>query len=109
MNFYRYSFYFNFIFLDFILQADEKCISDLVDLYLAALYPNYFESTRAILLRQARDLCSHAFFADLSRFESEFLSPAAELIKVIKNASHNLSVSVFFFSSLIWHSTSSVF
>lgn len=63
-------------------------------MYLAALYPNYFESTRIVLLRQARDLLETTFYADLSRFEREFLSPAAELIKNIKNASHNLSVSV---------------
>lgn len=86
-----------------ILQADEKCISDLVDSYLAALYPNYFESTRAVLLRQARDLLETVFYADLSQFESEFLSPAAELIKIIKNASHNLAVSnkMALFSSIV--------
>lgn len=78
-------------------QADEKSICDLVDTYLAALYPNYFESTRAVLLGQARDLLKNEFHADLSRFEREFLSPAAELIRIIKNVSHNLVVSVFFF------------
>lgn len=83
-----------------ILQADEKTISDLVDMYLAALYPNYFESTRAVLLRQARDLLETVFYADLSRFESEFLSPAAELIKIMKNASHNLAVSKTMFCCL---------
>lgn len=65
-----------------------------MDEYLA-IYPNYFESTRAVLLRQARDLFETEFHADLSWFEREFLSPAAELIKIIKNSSHNLSVSVF--------------
>lgn len=66
-----------------------------MDEYLAKIYPNYFESTRAVLLRQARDLFETEFHADLSWFEREFLSPAAELIKIIKNSSHNLSVSVF--------------
>lgn len=68
-----------------------------MDVYLAAFYPNYFESTRAVLLRQARDLLETAFHGDLFRFEREFLSPAAEIIKIIKNASHNLSVSMFSF------------
>lgn len=69
-------------------------VANLVDRYLAAIYPNYFESTRALLLIQARDLLMCTFHADLSRFEREFLSPAAELIENVKNASCNLSVSV---------------
>lgn len=68
-------------------------MANLVDEYLQALYPDYFESTRAILLRQARDLLMCTFHADLSRFEREFLAPAAKLIGIVKKSSYNLSVS----------------
>lgn len=82
-----------FVFLLVILQANEKDINELVDIHLAALYPKYLESTRAVLVRQARDLLQTVFHGDLVRFEREFLSPSAEIIKTIKNASHDLSVS----------------
>lgn len=88
--------------MNLFLQPEEKCVCDLVDTYLAALYPDYFESTRAVLLGQARDLLKNAFHADLFRFEREFLSPAAEIIRLIKNVSHNLTVS-FFIYGLFWN------
>ncbi|XP_031619559.1 uncharacterized protein LOC116338443 isoform X2 [Contarinia nasturtii] len=74
-------------------MANEKDINELVDMHLAALYPKYLE-TRAILLRQARDLLQTTFHGDLVSFEREFLSPSAEIIKTIKNASHDLSNTV---------------
>lgn len=64
-----------------------------MDCHLGAIYPQYWESTRAVLVRQARDLLVCTFHGDLSRFEVEFLSPAAKLIEIVKCASCNLSVS----------------
>lgn len=77
-------------------MSENGVVGKLVDRYLAAHYPNYFESTRAPLLTQARDLLMHTFHGDLLRFETEFLSPAAELIENLKNRFCNLSVSVFY-------------
>lgn len=83
------------------VAGDGDGDGELVDRYLGAHYPNYFESTRAPLLRQARDLLLYAFHGDLLRFEKEFLSPAAELIETINATVCNLSVSVFYI--LIFH------
>lgn len=76
-------------------MSENGVVGKVVDRYLAALYPNYFESTRAPLLTQARDLLMHTFHGDLLRFEKEFLSPAAELIENIKHRFCSLSVSFF--------------
>lgn len=76
-------------------MSENDSVGELVDRYLAAHYPNYFESTRAPLLTQARDLLMHTFHGDLLRFEREFLSPAAQLIETVKHRFYNLSVSVF--------------
>lgn len=82
-----------FFILLYFLQAARNGVADLVDRHLGALYPQYLESTRAVLVRQARDLLVCTFHGDLSRFEREFLSPAAKLIEVVKCTSCNLSVS----------------
>lgn len=75
------------------LQTAETDLANLLDDYLAALYPNYFEAARPVLLEQARDLLRCSFRADLLRFEADFLSPAAKVIELVKNVSSNLLVS----------------
>lgn len=52
----------------------------LVDKHLSRFYPNYI-NTRAVLLRQARDLLICEFRGDLVKFTSEFLLPAEQLLQ----------------------------
>ncbi|XP_075229746.1 puratrophin-1-like isoform X2 [Lycorma delicatula] len=52
----------------------------LVDKHLSRFYPNY-NRTRAVLLRQARDLLICEFRGDLSKFTAEFLIPAEQLLQ----------------------------
>ncbi|RZF45669.1 hypothetical protein LSTR_LSTR010392 [Laodelphax striatellus] len=68
------------------LAADSESSQDkpsdleyLVDKHLSKFYPNY-SRTRAVLVRQARDLLVCEFGGDLARFGSEFVLPAAELL-----------------------------
>lgn len=64
----------------------QKCsVAHLVDHYLGKLYPDYESHTRTVLVRQARDLLLCTFHGDLRRFEVEFLEPAADILKQVKN------------------------
>lgn len=74
-------------------STTPNSVVDLVDRHLGPLYPYYWTAVRAVLVRQARDLLVCTFHGDLSRFERDFLSPAAKLIEIIKCESYNLSVS----------------
>ncbi|XP_039287246.1 LOW QUALITY PROTEIN: uncharacterized protein LOC111057901 [Nilaparvata lugens] len=56
--------------------SDLEC---LVDKHLSRFYPNY-SRTRAVLVRQARDLLVCEFGGDLARFSAEFILPAAQLL-----------------------------
>lgn len=58
----------------------------MVDRYLGHLYPEYLEHTRPVLIRQARDLLVCTFHGDLTKFEEEFLSPAAVIIDEAKRS-----------------------
>lgn len=59
-------------------------VSSLIDKYLGQLYPQYWEHTRDILIRQARDVFICTFHGDVTSFEEIFLSPAAVIIAKIK-------------------------
>lgn len=58
----------------------------MVDRYLGNLYPEYQEHTRPVLIRQARDLLVCTFHGDLTKFEDEFLAPAADIIDAAKRS-----------------------
>ncbi|XP_017488792.1 PREDICTED: uncharacterized protein LOC108377030 isoform X2 [Rhagoletis zephyria] len=53
--------------------------AELIDKHLAAIYPVYMACTRAILIRQARDLLVSSYSACLQSFEMKFLCKFAEI------------------------------
>lgn len=59
-------------------------MAGLIDKYLGHLYPLYWQFTRNVLIRQARDVFIRTFHGDLTSFEQIFLSPAAAIIAKIK-------------------------
>lgn len=75
----------NNFFLIFHLQTNCG-VANLVDRYLGHLYPEYLEHTRPVLIRQARDLLVCTFHGDLTKFEEEFLSPAAIIVDEAKTS-----------------------
>lgn len=58
-------------------------IEQLIDRNLGDLYADYDRHTRAVLVRQARDMLVCTFFGDLPRFEREFLRPAAQMLRQV--------------------------
>lgn len=59
-------------------------MANLVDHYLGHLYPDYYDHTRSVLVRQTRDLLLCTYQGNLVRLEEDFLAPAANLIADIK-------------------------
>jgi hypothetical protein len=59
-------------------------VENLVDRYLGHLYPDYFSETRIVLVRQARDILVLMYHGDASRFEFEYLLPAAKIVQCLK-------------------------
>lgn len=71
----------------FPLNFQTNCgVANLVDRYLGHLYPEYVEHTRSVLIRQARDLLVCTFHGDLTKFEEDFLAPAAIIIDAAKRS-----------------------
>lgn len=71
----------------FLFSLQTNCgVANLVDRYLGHLYPEYQEHTRPVLIRQARDLLVCTFHGDLTKFEEDFLSPAANIIDEAKRS-----------------------
>jgi hypothetical protein len=59
-------------------------VENLVDRYLGHLYPDYASDTRIVLVRQARDILVLSYHGDVSRFEHDYLSPAAEIVERLR-------------------------
>lgn len=79
----------------FLLQG--FLLSQLVDKYLSDIYPQFIEHTRTVLIRQARDILVCTFHGDLSKFEENFLVPAATIGHKIKDKFADIKVSVITF------------
>ncbi|CAM1330128.1 PLEKHG4 (predicted), partial [Pycnogonum litorale] len=63
-------------------------IAHLTESALRDLYEP-FDTYRAQIVRQARDIFVCSYFGDLSKFDEEFLKPAAELLKKFKESTLN--------------------
>lgn len=55
-------------------------MESLLDRYLEAVYPLYYEKTKRVLLRQARDILVCTYHGCLKSFEEQFLAPLAEML-----------------------------
>ncbi|XP_037905346.1 uncharacterized protein LOC119648013 isoform X4 [Hermetia illucens] len=55
-------------------------LESLLDRYLEAVYPLYYEKTKRVLLRQARDILVCTYHGCLKSFEEQFLAPLAEML-----------------------------
>lgn len=64
-------------------------LSQLIDRHLSHIYPVYWARTRAILLRQARDLLVQHFEGSLTRFEQRFLCKFAQIAATLR-ATHQI-------------------
>lgn len=86
-NIQRFSFIVPFANSIKFFSFQTNCgVANLVDRYLGHLYPEYLEHTRPVLIRQARDLLVCTFHGDLTKFEEEFLAPAANIIDEAKRS-----------------------
>lgn len=73
------------LFILILFHFQDICgVSSLIDKYLGQHYPFYFECTRDVLIRQARDILVCTFHGDLTSFEEIFLKPAVSIIEKIK-------------------------
>ncbi|KAF4522615.1 hypothetical protein B566_EDAN003597 [Ephemera danica] len=70
-----------------MIAGVTRDVAGLVETLLGPLYPN-FEHSRAVLVRQARDLLVCRFHGNLSQFEGSFLRPAAELLTSLRDAAN---------------------
>lgn len=64
-------------------------LTELIDRHLSHIYPVYWARTRAILLRQARDLLVDHYQGSLTRFEQRFLCKFAQIAATLR-ATHQI-------------------
>ncbi|XP_055841406.1 uncharacterized protein LOC129908710 isoform X2 [Episyrphus balteatus] len=67
-----------------VLEEVDLEFDELVDSYLKDVYPVYYEKTRSILIRQARDLLVCEYRGCLRTFEKQFLKEFAKIAKDLK-------------------------
>lgn len=75
--------------LDWDVDVAAPGLSELIDRHLSHIYPVYWARTRAILLRQARDLLVQHFEGSLTRFEQRFLCKFAQITATLR-ATHQI-------------------
>lgn len=93
----------------FVLFSFQGCgVANLVDKYLGHLYPDYFDHTRTVLIRQARDILVCTYHGNLARFEERFMQPTADIVSRLKDLCQHGSVSTwlkYFFIFFIIYGT----
>ncbi|XP_055623263.1 uncharacterized protein LOC129766700 [Toxorhynchites rutilus septentrionalis] len=68
------------------INLSPNGIEKLIDQHFGPLYPDYVDHTRAVLIRQARDLLVCTFHGDLEQFEVGFVRPAADIVAELRSA-----------------------
>lgn len=56
----------------------------LIDRHLASIYPVFTQTTRAVLIREARDVLVNIYHGCLATFEQQFLCKFAEIAVILK-------------------------
>jgi len=74
--------------VELTVDADATLLQ-LIDRYLSHIYPIYWARTRAILMRQARELLVSHFEGSLPRFEQRFLCKFAQIAATLR-ATHQI-------------------
>lgn len=77
---------FNFVSSSSSLQ--ESKIAALIDSHLASIYPVFNETTRAVLIREARDVLVKTYHGCLPTFQCQFLCKFAEIVAALKERHH---------------------
>ncbi|XP_034103028.1 LOW QUALITY PROTEIN: uncharacterized protein LOC117567274 [Drosophila albomicans] len=76
--------------------VDDGMLAQLIDSHLSHIYPIYWARTRAILMRQARELLVSHFEGCLPSFEQRFLCKFAQIAATLR-ATHQIG------ESWLWH------
>ncbi|XP_046808528.1 uncharacterized protein LOC111680493 [Lucilia cuprina] len=65
-------------------QQMESHIAALIDRHLACIYPVFTQTTRAVLIREARDVLVKIYHGCLTTFERQFLCKFTEIAVILK-------------------------
>lgn len=71
------------------MDADGVQLAELIDRHLSHIYPVYWARTRAILMRQARELLALRYDGCLPRFEQRYLCKFAQIAATLR-ATHQI-------------------
>lgn len=71
------------------MDVDGVQLAELIDRHLSHIYPVYWARTRAILVRQARELVALQYDGSLPRFEQRYLCKFAQIAATLR-ATHQI-------------------
>lgn len=74
------------MYLSSALQDSQ--LAALIDSHLACIYPVFTQTTRAVLIREARDVLVNIYHGCLTTFERQFLCKFSEIAVILKERHH---------------------